>query len=448
MVMEEQRRPTVAVVVLGDIGRSPRMRYHASSLIEEGFNVNLIGYGGSEIPELKKYPGRISVSYVKDYISVTAQGMSRIFLYFIKVFALTLSLAWALNWRRPPLCVLVQNPPSIPALPVLYLYCLVTKAHFFIDWHNYGHTILSLTLKPTHPLVSVCRWVEFHFGSRAVAGFCVTDAMRADLNNHGLERVATLYDLPSPAFKPISDEEKAKFLLRIGELYPKAFCCEDGGKKRVNRFAQLSEIGTAELKAERPGLVVSATSWTEDEDFQMFLTALETYDAQAVQNKVIAELVVVITGKGPLKRKFVEIIDSIPWRRIVIVTPWLSAEDYPRMLASSDLGVSLHSSSSGLDLPMKVVDMFGAGLPVAALDFSCLEELVVNDKNGIVFNNASELHAALVKWFKGPDFKNPNAGNTFHKTYRDNVKRFASRDWHSHWSDIALPEFKKFVSNP
>ena len=37
----------VCIVVLGDIGRSPRMLYHAISLADEGFKVYIVGYKGT-----------------------------------------------------------------------------------------------------------------------------------------------------------------------------------------------------------------------------------------------------------------------------------------------------------------------------------------------------------------------------------------------------------------
>ena len=36
----------VCILVLGDIGRSPRMQYHALSCAKNGFEVDLIGFGG------------------------------------------------------------------------------------------------------------------------------------------------------------------------------------------------------------------------------------------------------------------------------------------------------------------------------------------------------------------------------------------------------------------
>ena len=38
----------VQVLVLGDAGRSPRMQYHCLSLLNEGYAVDLVGYGGGD----------------------------------------------------------------------------------------------------------------------------------------------------------------------------------------------------------------------------------------------------------------------------------------------------------------------------------------------------------------------------------------------------------------
>lgn len=40
---------SVAILVLGDIGRSPRMMYHAQSFAETGFVTDIIGYGGPNV---------------------------------------------------------------------------------------------------------------------------------------------------------------------------------------------------------------------------------------------------------------------------------------------------------------------------------------------------------------------------------------------------------------
>lgn len=38
----------VCIIVLGDVGRSPRMQYHSLSLASHQFKVDLVGYGGND----------------------------------------------------------------------------------------------------------------------------------------------------------------------------------------------------------------------------------------------------------------------------------------------------------------------------------------------------------------------------------------------------------------
>uniref|UniRef100_A0A453IWZ0 Glycosyl transferase family 1 domain-containing protein n=1 Tax=Aegilops tauschii subsp. strangulata TaxID=200361 RepID=A0A453IWZ0_AEGTS len=180
--------------------------------------------------------------------------------------------------------------------------------------------------------------------------------------------------------------------------------------------------GGVSLKPNRPALVVSSTSWTPDEDFSILLEAALMYDRRVaatlgeedsmdegqlwidIKNGKqfdYPRLLFVITGKGPDRKKYEEQIKRLKLRRVAFRTMWLASEDYPLLLGSADLGVSLHTSSSGLDLPMKVVDMFGCGLPVCAASFSCIEELVKVNRNGLLFSTSSELADELMMLFKG-----------------------------------------------
>ena len=82
--------------------------------------------------------------------------------------------------------------------------------------------------------------------------------------------------------------------------------------------------------------------------------------------------------KGAGKSKYNKKIGELGFKKISIVTPRLDTEDYEKLLGCADLGVSLYQSVSGVDLPKSVNDMFGSGLPVLALDYPAIGELLVN----------------------------------------------------------------------
>ncbi len=63
----------------------------------------------------------------------------------------------------------------------------------------------------------------------------------------------------------------------------------------------------------------------------------------------------------------------------------------------ADLGLCLHQSSSGLDLPMKLADLRGAGVPVATYDYSqVLGEVMETGHEGVTFRDPGDLANLLV----------------------------------------------------
>ena len=80
---------------------------------------------------------------------------------------------------------------------------------------------------------------------------------------------------------------------------------------------------------------------------------------------------------------------------VKIEPKWFEIDDYPKMVGAADLGICMHLSSSNLDLPMKVVDMFSSQLPCFAFDYPTITELVT-PQVGKLFKDDSQLARLLI----------------------------------------------------
>lgn len=136
---------------------------------------------------------------------------------------------------------------------------------------------------------------------------------------------------------------------------------QDYAKSNVSARETILTQPPGIYKDDRPLLIVSSTSWTPDEDFSLLLRALDIYETRGTR-----DIMLVITGRGALRAPFEILISKRKYAKIRASCVWLHIDDYPLLLGSADVGVCMHSSSSGVDLPMKIVDMFGAGCPVLA----------------------------------------------------------------------------------
>ncbi|XP_054711993.1 chitobiosyldiphosphodolichol beta-mannosyltransferase-like [Uloborus diversus] len=435
-VSEESTRKRVTVLVLGDFGRSPRMQYHTLSLSKRKLWVDVVAYKGADPLESIVSSENITLHYMRDVpkVIVNLPGVVR---YVLK----TLWQSWFLFYTLMQIpkmdCLLIQNPPSIPTLPIAWCICRLRRSCMVIDFHNYGYTILGLSAGSRSLLVKFSKWCEKFFSRKADLCFCVTKAMKSDLLQNWNVKAFTFYDCAPDIFRPISIEEKHSFFIKLKESIPE-FQSRSSGNSEETRFTKMFE-GFVEMLYDRPALIVSSTSWTEDEDFSVLLEALNDYE-QAAKLQNLPHLVVAITGKGPLKEHYEKVIKDKGFSHVEVLTLWLPAADYPLFLGCADLGVSLHTSSSGLDLPMKVVDMFGCCLPVCAISFPCLSELVKDDINGKVFINSIQLSQQLQALFKGF----PETATQLSRL-KKNLIQFRHLHWEENWNNIIYPMLKEVL---
>ncbi|KAG9581832.1 chitobiosyldiphosphodolichol beta-mannosyltransferase, partial [Aureobasidium melanogenum] len=409
---------SVTVLVLGDIGRSPRMQYHVASIAAHGGRVSLIGYLESELlPEIRnnRFVTVIPLAPPPEAL----RNANKILFPIIA----PLKVLWQIGtvWHacgyrtKATKWMLVQNPPSIPTLAIAQAMCFIRHTRLIIDWHNFGYTILALKLGNKHPLVQISEMYERYVARAANAHFSVTNAMARVLKQRFGVEATPLHDRPAAQFQPLNPTQRSEFLHRCPETAHYAKHLDHGSYK----------------------LLVSSTSWTADEDFSILLDALVAYSATVsmATHHSYPKILAIITGKGPLKDHYLSKISTLTKEKklvnVKILTAWLSNADYASLLASADLGVSLHTSSSGVDLPMKVVDMFGTGLPVVGWSrFEAWKELVHEGVNGFGFSSADGLETLLEELFGSKGARTLAA-------IRKGAMQECERRWADEWFPVA-----------
>ncbi|MCC7415834.1 MAG: glycosyltransferase [Acidobacteria bacterium] len=403
-----------AVVALGDLGRSARMRYHAQALAASGVDVDLVGFEGTALTREVTDEPRIAVHRIEAPRLKIRGGLTGSPYAAAGLFD-ALRLGYRL-WRTlkrltPPSLVVVQNPPAFPTLAVARFSLRRRGVRFVIDWHNLGYTLLQLRLGRWHPAVRLARWLEKRDARRADANLCVSRGLAAFLETRfGVARASVLYDRPAAPFAPV-----------------------DRARRERVRQALFARLG---LHASIVGFVICPTSWTEDEDFDVVIQAVTALEDRirgweaGGPGRRFPDLVILVTGDGQRRAGFERRFAGLAARRVQLRARFLEPDDYPRVVGSADLGLCLHRSSSGLDIPMKIADLFGAGVPVCALDYgACLAERVRHGDNGLLFSTGRQLADVLFDLFE----TFPADQSTLERL-RTGARRSARPTWEAGWA--------------
>jgi beta-1,4-mannosyltransferase len=398
------------------------MQYHARALAASGVEIDFVGYTGTPVPSAIDADPRIHLHRLApSTLRLNASsGNWYAFRALIDVIRLSFRL-WRTLRRLPrPDLVLMQIPPAFPTVAVAW-FCLRKRGvRFVIDWHNLGYTLLRLRLGRWNPAVRLARWYERRDARLVEANLCVSRGMAAFLEkSFGVANARVLYDRPASAFVPLERLDRERF--------------------RQGLFGRLG------VRLSAAGFIVCPTSWTEDEDFDVVMAAVRRLEDRirgweaAGSNRRFPDLVILVTGDGARRLQFERLFAGLPARRVQLRTRWLDPDEYPRVVGSADLGLCLHRSSSGLDIPMKIADLFGVGVPVCALDYgACLAERVRHGDNGLLFATADQLSDLLFDLFQ--EFPG-NAAML--ERLRRGARRAAGMTWEQGWireaKDVLLP---------
>lgn len=177
------RKNVVLILVLGDIGRSPRMMYHAASFARHDWETVLVGYLDTPL-----MPALLETPHIHP---IGIASPPRLVMRLPWILRAPIRTAYQLLWviyavvfilPVHPEIIMVQNPPAIPTLVLAHYLARMCKSKLIIDWHNTGYSILAMRTGEGSPLTRLATWLEATFGRAAHAHLFVTRALESFLS--------------------------------------------------------------------------------------------------------------------------------------------------------------------------------------------------------------------------------------------------------------------------
>lgn len=412
------------VVNLGDAGRSPRMANHIEQIAAKGnTEVDYLTFIETERPHSLDKPN-VRVYALNHSLLYLIRKLPLYFYFWLRLMveAVTLEIVFLLKLRKKYDYILVQNPYSLPVLGLLIVYKLFCReCKVIIDIHNFGYSLIGAegarrpadeetteakpdaeealsvnvmlqtarkTVKAAKQFLSpvirlAYQLVEIHFIRFAADEvLAVSKSMQEALQSSwGIpaDRIKLLYDTANnSAFKKLSLEEKHQFLSMFKELND-----AQGG----SIVAAVDKGGVSDKK-DRPLIVTVSTSWGSDDDFETLVEALKLYKALPGAKR---RLELFFTGTGPEKVALAPVLKGLADAAVRVHIKWFESREYAKIVGCSDFTISVHNSSSGVDLPIKILDSFACEVPVIAFKYSATISELVSDSNGYLYENAGEL---------------------------------------------------------
>ncbi len=410
------RSPRTLVLALADLGRSPRMQRHALALAHASpeMEVEIVGYEGSpvQMPVTAEPRVRCRRLSARQESEATSAWWNPVAIG--RTADRSVQMGRVLFGGARPRIILVQSPTSGSARTLSWLASRARGARLVIDWHD-CHAVTRPS--DDHAGIRAMARRERRWARHAHAHLAASRAMADWLHREYKVRAAVLYDRPASWF------------------------ARPDLAAAANLWSRLSR--DLSLGPRRIPIAVCPTGWTPSEDFDLLLEALERAERRLAARGSAAdssspELVVLLTGRGPLRTAVEARLKRRSFARVAVRTTWLEPADYVVLVGMADVGISLHQSASGLDLPGKLAEFRGVGVPALALDYApVLGEVLEKGKQGVTFREPGELATLLVALATNDLESQPLLISS-----RTWLAAHPAERWEDHWQEVASPVLK------